>query len=237
MTAEEPHTTSSRASAVRIIGLDIVGPLVIYRVGRSAGMPQVWALVVSGASPGVGVLVDYLRWRTLEVVGAFVLAGIALSVLLAVISGSPKAVLLEGAGTTGAFGAACLLSLAWRRPVIFYFVQGFYGGRHSVEGIQLDSDFTNHEEARYFFRTITVAWGIASLLEAAALAVVVQSVSTGTALAFNRIMPWVVNGVLFVWSLRWGNRLRAQRPQADETVPEPKASAEHSADQWATKAE
>jgi hypothetical protein len=44
-----------------------------------------------------------------------------------------------------------------------------------------------------------------------ALALIVQSVSTGEALAFNRILPWVVGGVLFTWSYRWGMRLRAQR--------------------------
>jgi hypothetical protein len=54
-------------------------------------------------------------------------------------------------------------------------------------------------------------WGAAYVVEAVALALIVQSVSTGEALAFNRILPWVVGGVLFTWSYRWGMRLRAQR--------------------------
>ena len=68
----------SRLSAVRVIGLDIVGPLVTYRLLRSAGVSQVWSLVLSGCLPGIGVVFDYVRWRTLEVVGAIVLGGIAL---------------------------------------------------------------------------------------------------------------------------------------------------------------
>jgi hypothetical protein len=203
---------NQRLARARILGFDIVGPLVVYRLCRSGGVPQVWSLVLSGCLPGVGVLIDYLRWRTLEIVGAVVLGGIALSVTLALISGSTKAVLLEGAGTTAAFGVACFVSLSRHRPLLFYFIQAFYGGRHSEEGQQLESDYAQYDVVRHFFRTVTVVWGVAYLVEAVALAVIVQVVSTGTALAFNRIAPWVVSGLLFAWSYRWGMRLRAQRP-------------------------
>jgi hypothetical protein len=208
---------SQRAAQVRVIGLDIVGPLVAYRLLRSAGVSQVWSLVLSGCLPGIGVVFDYVRWRTLEVVGAIVLGGIALSVVLALISGSTKAVLLEGAAGTAAFGVACFASLGRHRPLLFYFIQAFYGGRHSEEGVRLEADYAEYDVVRHFFRTVTVVWGAAVLVEAAALAVVVQVVSTGSALAFNRIAPWVVNGLLFAWSYRWGMRLRAQRPAQPAT--------------------
>jgi hypothetical protein len=202
---------NQRLAAARVVGLDLVGPLVVYRLCRTGGVPAVWALVLSGGSPGLGVVIDYLRWRTLEVVGAVVLTGIVLSVILALISGSTKAVLLEGAAGTAGFGVLCFLSLWRRRPLLFYFVQAFYGGRHSDEGTSLEQDFDTREPARRFFRIITAVWGAAYVVEAVALALIVQSVSTGEALAFNRILPWVVGGVLFAWSYRWGMRLRAQR--------------------------
>ena len=125
---------SRRAGALRILALDIVGPLVVYRVCRGVGVAEVWALVLSGLPPGIGVLADWLRWRTLEVVGAVVLAGIGLSIVLALVTNNTKIVLLEDAGLTAAFGLACLGSLATKRPLIFYFGQGFYGGRNSADG-------------------------------------------------------------------------------------------------------
>lgn len=195
---------------MRLVGLDLVGPLVVYRLCRMGGVPAVWSLVLSGASPGLGVLIDYARWRTLEVVGAVVLAGIALSVILALVSGSTKAVLLEGAGGTAGFGLLCLVSLARHRPLLFYFIQAFYGGRHSDEGAQMEEFYTARSEARHYFRTVTVVWGAAYIVEAVVLAVIVQVVTTGTALAFNRIMPWVIGVPLFAWSYRWGMRLRAE---------------------------
>ena len=191
-----------------------MGPLVVYRLCRVAGVPAVWALVLSGCSPGLGVLIDFVRWRTLEVVGAIVLTSIALSVIFALVSGSTRVVLLEGAGGSAAFGVLCLLSLRFHRPLLFHFVLVFYGGRHTAEGIEMEQAYTTHEDARSYFRTITIVWGAAYLVEAAVLAVVVQAVTTGTALAFNRIMPWVIGVPLFVWTYRWGMRLRMSRAEA-----------------------
>jgi hypothetical protein len=204
-------TGSARVGAARIIGLDLVGPLLVYRLCRSGGMSQVWALVVSGTTPGLGVLIDYVRWRTLEIVGAVVLAGIALSLVLALASGSPKAVLLESAITSAAFGVVCLISLRWRRPLLFHFIQTFYGGRHTAEGAGLDEAYAAYETARRYFRIVTIVWGLANFVEATVKAVVVQFVSTGTALAVNRILPAVLVTVLFAWTYRWGMRLRAER--------------------------
>lgn len=197
-------------ATARIVGLDVVGPLVLYRICRSAGMPAVWSLVVSGASPGLGVVIDYVRWRTLEIVGAIVLTGITFSVVLALISGSPKAVLLESAATTAGFGLLCFLSLFRRRPLMFYFVQAFRGGRHSDEGVGMEAAYGTYPQTRHYFRTITVVWGAANLVQAVALAIIVQLVSTGVALVFNKTVPWIGFIFLFAWTYRWGMRTRAE---------------------------
>jgi hypothetical protein len=195
----------------RIIGLDVLGPLLVYRLCRHFDMSQVWALVISGTTPGLGVLLDYVRWRTLEIIGAIVLGGIALSIVLALVSGTTKAVLLEGALSTGAFGLVCLLSLRWRRPLLFHFIQTFYGGRHTAEGADLDEAYVEFESARAYFRLVTIVWGVANLVEACIKAIVVQLVSTGAALAVNRVMPGVLFAGLLAWTYRKGMRLRARR--------------------------
>jgi hypothetical protein len=207
---------SDRAATARIVGLDVVGPLLLYRICRSAGVAQVWSLVISGCSPGLGVLIDYARWRTLEVVGAIVLTGITFSVVLALISGSPKAVLLEAAATTAGFGLLCLISLLSRRPLMFYFVQAFRGGRHSEEGVGMNEAYDVYPQTRHYFRTITVVWGVANLIQAAVLAVIVQLVSTGVALVFNKTVPWIGFAILFVWTYRWGMRMRAEVTALEE---------------------
>ncbi|HET8559555.1 MAG TPA: VC0807 family protein [Marmoricola sp.] len=211
----------------RIGLLDLIGPLVVYALCRHAGMPTVWALVTSGATPGVGVAADWLRWRALEVVGTIVLVGIALSVVLALVSDDTSVVLLEGAILTVGFGLACLASLPRRRPLMFYFAQTYYGGRHSSPGAELDVEFESRREARAFWRIVTVVWALAYVVEGLARVVVIQSVPVAAALAVNRIAPWVVSAVLFGWTLWWGSRLRgqvagvAESPHQADYVPLP----------------
>ena len=205
--------TGRRAGLLRTLGLDLVGPLLLFRVLVGAGLTEVWALVLSGTLPAIGVAFDWFRWHTLEVVGALVLGGIALSVVLAVVSNHTKVVLLEGAAVTAGFGIVCLVSLMRRRPLIFYFAQAFSGGRHSDEGIEMDADYEEYSEARRYWRIVTSVWGIVYLVEAAVRAAIVQTLSTGTALAVNRIAPWVILGLLMAWTLWWGMRLRGQKPQ------------------------
>jgi hypothetical protein len=216
----QPRTVSRRVGVLRVLGLDIIGPLVAYRACRAAGLDEVWSLVIAGSLPGLGVLVDYLRWRTVDVVGVVVLSGIGISIVLAIVTDDPKVVLLESAAITAAFGIACLLSLSARRPLIFYFGQAFYGGRHSSDGAELDADYDTYEEARYFWRIVTAVWGLTHIALGAALAAIVQTSSTSTALTFNRTVPWILNGGLIAWSVRWGERLRAEKPSEDEPATE-----------------
>jgi hypothetical protein len=174
----------------------------------------VWALVLSGTLPAVGVAYDWMRWRTIEVVGVIVLCGIALSVVLAIVSNDPKVVLLEGAAITAAFGVACLVSLSWRRPIIFFFAQAFNGGRHSAEGAEMDADYDEYSEARSFWRIVTIVWGCVNIVEALVRVVVVELASTTTALTINRTVPWLIFASLFAWTYWWGMRMRARKPPA-----------------------
>ena len=213
---------SRRIGLLRTLGLDLIGPLVVYRVGRDAGLSTVWSLALAATPPAFGVLADLLHRRKLDVVGAVVLAGIALSMVLALVSDDPTVILLKGAVLTAAFGIACLVSLAGRRPLIFYFAQAFYGGRHSTDGTKLDRGYDRYPEARFYWRMVTAVWGIAYVAEAAVLYVVIESASTGAALTFSRTVPWLVFGLLLAWMFWWGARVAEQD---SEHPPAPSADS------------
>jgi hypothetical protein len=201
-------TVSRQAGLLRLVGLNVAGPLLVYRLAREGGLAVTWSLVLSGLPPGAGVLVDWLRLRTLEVVGAIVIGEIGLSIALALVSSNPHWILLEGAATTAGFGLLCLASTRRRRPLLFFFAQAFMGGRHSAAGAEMDETFERYADARRFWRIVTRVWGGAYVLEAVGLAIVVELATSGQALAANRITPWVVFAVLFIWTRTWGARLQ-----------------------------
>ena len=195
-------------SVAKLVVCDIAGPLVAYWMLRSAGLSAVSALVLSGVLPAVAVLGGLIRHRRLDAIGALVLAGIAVGTALGLLSGNARLVLVEGSVPTAVFGLLCLSSLRSRRPLIFRFALEFMGG-DTPRGRDFDR-LWQYPGFRHAFWLFTVVWGVAYLAEAAARIVIVETTSTGTALAVSKVMPYAVAGVLVAWMTFYGRRTRRQ---------------------------
>ncbi len=213
MTTSTQFTTPTRNrsrvwSAAKIVVFDIAGPLVAYAMLRSAGLSSVSALVLSGVLPGVAVLGGLIRHRRLDAIGVLVLAGIAVGTVVGLLSGNARLVLVEGSVPTAVFGLLCLASLRSRRPLIFRFALEFMGPA-TPRGRDFDGLWQYHG-FRHAFRLFSVVWGVAYLAEAAARIIIVETTSTGTALAVSKVMPYTVGAVLALWMVIYGRRARRQ---------------------------
>ena len=194
--------TGRLRSIAMIVIFDIGGPLLAYHLLQSNGVGTVAALVLSGVFPAVGVIIGVIRHRRVDAVGVLVLAGIVVGAVLGLVSHNPKLVLDEGSVSTGVFGLICLASLATDKPLMYRFALEFIGpdterGREFV-GLR------QYREFRRAFVVITVVWGTAYLVEAAARVVIVQSASAGTALAVSKVTPYAVAAVLIAWTVGYG---------------------------------
>ncbi len=213
MTTSTQSTTKTRDrsrlwSAAKIVVFDIVGPLVAYSMLRSAGLSAVSALVLSGVLPGVAVLGGLIRHRRLDAVGVLVLAGIVVGSVLGLLTGNARLVLVEGSVPTAVFGLLCLASLRSRRPLIFRFALEFMGP-DTPRGRNFDG-LWQYYGFRHAFWLFTVVWGVTYLAEAATRIIVVETTSTGTALAVSKVMPYAVGAVLAIWMVIYGRHTRRQ---------------------------
>jgi hypothetical protein len=193
-------------SLAMIAVFDIAGPLVAYSLLRSAGQSAVSALVLSGVFPALGVALGFARRRRLDAIGGIVLIGIAVGTVLGLVTGDARQVLIEGSVPTAVFGLVCLGSLWSGRPLMFRFALEFMGA-DSPRG----RDFADHWRYpgfRRIFRVFTIVWGIAYLAEAAARVIIVETTSTGTALAVSKVMPYAVAAALIGWMIGYGRRAR-----------------------------
>ena len=181
-------------SIAKIVIVDVAAPLAAYSLLRSAGLTAVTALLLSGVFPALGVTIEAIRNRRLEVVGALVLAGIAVGTVLGLVSHSTRPLLVEGSVPTGVFGVACLGSLRARRPLMFSMALEFTGP-DTAKGREM-TRLWQYEGYRHVFRVITAVWGIAFLFEAALRVVIVYNTSTGTALASSTVTPFLFGGDL-----------------------------------------
>ena len=192
----------------KVAVFDVAGPLAVYSLLRSAGLSSVTALVASGALPAVGVTAGVIRHRRVDAIGILVLAGIAVGTVLGLLSGNPRLVLVEGSVPTAVFGVLCLASLRSRRPLIFRFAHEFMGA-DTPRGREFDSLWQYYGFRRVFW-LFTVVWGVTYLAEAAARIVIVETTSTGTALAVSKVMPYAVGGLLALWMFLYGRHARRQ---------------------------
>jgi len=196
---------------MKIALFDLVGPLVTYSVLRSESISTVDALILSGVFPAFGVLLGVARDRRVDVFGILVLAGIAVGTVLGLTSGNARLVLLEGSVPTAVFGAVCIGSLWSARPLMYRFAIEFIGA-DTPKGRDF-ADKWRYEGFRHAFKVTTVVWGVAYFVEAFARVIIVESTSTGTALALSKVMPYAVAAMLAVWNVAYARRSRKRGEQ------------------------
>jgi intracellular septation protein A len=203
-----------------IVTFDVAAPLAAYSLLRSAGLSAVTALLLSGVFPALGVTISAIRNRRVDVMGALVLAGIAVGTALGVVSHSTRLLLVEGSVPTAVFGVACLGSLGARHPLMFSLAREFTGP-DTTQGREM-TRLWPYEGYRRVFRVITAVWGAAFLVEAALRVVIVYHTSTGTALASSKVTPFLWAAILSAWTVAYGahHKKKGERLAAAE-VPGP----------------
>jgi hypothetical protein len=185
-----------------IIVFDLGGPLLVYTLLRSAGLSTVAALVISGILPALGIVIGAVVDRRLDIIGVVVLAGLVVGTVAGLVSHNARLYLVEGAVPSLVFALACLGSLRSAKPLIYRFAVELLGpgtpkGREVVAAWQ-------YPGFRRAFRVITAVWGVAYLIEVAARLAVVETTSTGIALLFSKLIPYVFAFALSGWTLSYG---------------------------------
>src|SRR5947209_7559067 len=92
------------------------------------GISDVFALAIGAVFPMVRGGIELLHRRTVDVIGAIVLAGIAVSIVGIAVGGSPRMLLIRESFVTAALALIALSSFAWKRPLLFYIGRQFSAG-------------------------------------------------------------------------------------------------------------
>jgi hypothetical protein len=176
-------------------------------------LSQVVALGLSATFPTVNGLATIVRRRHLDILGAVVLVGIAVSILATLVGGDPKLLLIRESFVTGALGMVCLTSFVWPRPLMFYIGRQFSVGEDPVKIADFNA-LWQYPRARATFRVMTIVWAIGWLSEFALRVVMVWTLSIPEVLA---ISPIVFNGItigLIAWTIAYGRRRRQRGAEA-----------------------
>lgn len=219
-TAPQAAGPAARGHALRMLLIDMVAPIVIYYGVRAAG-GSIWlALIAGGVVPVVSVVAGMLTRHRANAMGLLVLAALAASAALSLMTGSPRALLARDGLLTGAWAAYMYLSLLARRPATFIISRPLLEGRRIFDqtsrrwvrptGQSWDELWVSVPAFRRIWRWCTVIWGSAILADAVirlimayALPLNVVPVLNGALWPVTFVVLQVVTNVYFIQSGFW----------------------------------
>ena len=206
-----------------ILVFDLGGPLLVYSLLRSDGLSAVSALILSGILPALGIVVGAVVDRRLDIIGVVVLAGLAVGTVAGLVSNNARLYLLEGAVPSLVFALACLGWLRSSKPLIYRFAVELIGP-DTPKGRDVTGAW-RYPGFRRAFQVITAAWGVAYLIEVAARLLVVEITSTGIALLFSKLVPYVCAFVLSLWTLGYGEHEKKKAERLAAAAGDPGTAA------------
>lgn len=147
---------------------DLVLPLAFYYGLRLTGSSVWFALVVPSIATGVLILLRWALRRRVDILSAFVLSIVAVSVALSVWKGSPRFLLLRGAVFTGGIAAVFLSTVPSKRPFACTLARGLVE-RSQIPTSDWDELWRTEPRFRRGWRMCTLTWGVGLLADAGAL--------------------------------------------------------------------
>jgi hypothetical protein len=220
----QPGPPSLRTFLPSIIGGAVV-PLTVYYLVRSHVHSDATALIIAGIFPAAWIVVQFVRQRRIDPVGAVVLFGFAVGVITSTLLGGNTYVLkVRDSAFTAIFGIVCLVSVfTSKRPAIF-FVGRYLSAGNDPERVAAYDELHTTPTGQHAFRVLTVVWGIALLLEAGARIILAlpHLLSTGAFLAISPVITGVTLGGAFVFTVWYANRaIVAGAAEREATHPDP----------------
>lgn len=162
---------TGRAAIIRSLFIDIACPLLVYYGLRLGGVEQRWALLASAVVPAAAIVYRLVYRRQVDYTALFILTLIALGVILAALSGDPRTMLVRDAwsGMLGGLIGIWMLGsvITGRRPALMVLFRGFLIAKAGVDGAAAwEARWDTEADFRFGVRLLTVAWGVATLLNA-----------------------------------------------------------------------
>ena len=201
--ARRPYLPLMRQA--RSIAADALLPLALFLLVRRWGSSESHAIMVAATAPLASAALALRRDASLSPTSIVVFSGMLVTLVALALGGSPQILLLRESLVTAGLGAACLVSVPFRRPLMFYFVRHLAAAGDATKF----GPFTDRLHSAPFvraLRVVTAVWGVNLLLEFLARAWLIYHAKPATVLA---VSPLMMNGIIFstlTWALWYGKR-------------------------------
>lgn len=200
---DTPPPERHKKTLVGMIGIDLVLPFAMYYGLRLAGADPWLALMLGAVGPLVRIAVATVRARRIDRLGVFTLSILAIGTAVGMFSADPRLLLARESWLTALVGMWILISLAGRRPVLF---EATITVMPIDAAAQWEHDWNTNPFFRRIFRTMTLAWGLAFILDAVARVIMAYTLPID-------VVPLASIGLLLVmlFAIVYGTKFYAGR--------------------------
>lgn len=190
------------------IALNATIPVACYFfVKRFVSPSELTALIGATAFPVSKSAYDLIRSRELDPVAMIVLLGIVTSILALFLKGDPRILLIRESFITGAFGIACLISLIFPRPIMFYFARFFMAGKDPKRREAFNASLQDPAVLRGH-RLVTLVWGLVYAGEFLVRIIMVYSLATPVVLIVSPFISGFATIFTIIWTFGYAKKIR-----------------------------
>lgn len=200
-----PVTQPGPSRALLTMAIDIIVPIAVFYGVRGAG-GSVWlALVLGAVAPAASAVAGLVRGRRPDTMGVMILATLALSAGLSLLTGSPRVLLARDSLLTGAWAVYMYVSLLARRPATFVVSRPLLESRRVYDPAQRrwvrpaartwDELWDQVPRFRSIWRVCTIIWGTAILADAVARLLMAYALPVGVVPALGGAL-WPVTFIV-----------------------------------------
>ncbi|MDR5836867.1 VC0807 family protein [Caballeronia sp. LZ034LL] len=190
--------------------LELVANLLLPWLAYRLALPHwgdVGALYASAAPPLVWSLAEFARSRRVDALSALVLFGIALSIVLLALGGSPRILLVRESLAAGATAIVFLFSLLFDRPLIFYLARATVTREQENGAERFEAYWNESAGLRRSLRLMTLVWGIGLTAETALRFWFAWTWPVERYLVVSPVVSYTVYGGLLSWTFWFRARL------------------------------
>jgi len=167
-------------------------------------------LALSSLFPIGTVIAGYWRRRLVDIIGIFALVEVAVALIATALANTPVSALLGRSLQNVVLCVVFLVSIATRRPILFYLTRQVIAGDNAAHRARFDL-VAGGDEGQRVFRTQTLVWAMALLLKGTFSFALAVSVSPANYLLLTPTFNYGLDVALVWWSFRYGyQKLRLQ---------------------------
>jgi intracellular septation protein A len=181
---------------------------VIYEFVKSfTSASDIVALFLSAIPAMIGSIISIVRQRRIDVLGAFALITIAVSIALTFVGGDVRLFQIRESFLTVLFGIVCLISLLFPKPLWFYIIRYFTSANNPQQEAAFNAAW-QRAPFRVYIRNVTILWGIVYVVEFFIRLVLVYTMPISQFLIISPIVFYGIT-ILVIWiTIRYGVNLR-----------------------------